>query len=288
MNHYLKLSLIAIVVVNTVIYAVENSNPIISHKEKATNYGSFLESYIKSRQAYPNKIYDLLCDYIDKDDPVVDVACGTALSTVALLERFPNTRGCDIDERMLSEARKIDPNLFDLADVYDLPYEDARFSLVTAFDAFHWFCDKNSVAEIARVLKADGYFYAVSTCQVYTETSFRSRVKKIVEDVIGYPLENNKSNYHPQDVLSQNGFEIIQSDDMALEKFYTPDEALARLQGSNDMWSPVLKAGKEKEVIARLEVFLKENTDSDGKICENYTLKIVLAKKCCQILKKWI
>lgn len=279
MKAFIKLLFLFAFTVSVLLASDDRSAPIISHGEKAKNYGSFLDSYIKSRKAYPPKVYDFLLEYVEKDEPILDIGCGTGLSTAQLMVRFNHVRGCDIDERMLEEARKLDPDLFDHADIYDLPYLTESFRLVTAFDVFHWCCDQNSAKEIARVLKPNGFFYTISTMQIYTESSFRGKVAKVIEEVLGYPFENSKQNFHPEEVLTQNDFEILYSENMIIEKLYTAEEALSRLKGSNDTWSPILKSGKEQEVTERLQELIKANLDENGKITEISTLNIIFAKK---------
>lgn len=256
----------------------EDASAKPSTNEIGTKYGSLLDSYIKSRRAFPAEVYDFLLAYVKKDEPILDIGCGTGLSTAQLIMRFDNVIGGDIDEKMLVEARKLDPNLFDLADIYNLPYPDESFALITAFDMFHRCCDQNSAKEIARVLQPNGFFYTVVPVQFYTETSFRGKVAKVIE-ALGVSFQDSKKNYHPEEVLSQNGFEIIYTANMVLERSYTAEEALDRLKGSCDIWIPVLEAGKEKEAMELLKELIMANLDENGKVTETYKINLVFAKK---------
>lgn len=278
MKNILKFNLAFTICISSLVASTIAHEPIVSHKEKAANFGSLIGAYTK-RKPLPDKVYDTLLQYIDKDEEVLDVACGTGLSTYPLLARFHNVRGCDIDERMLEEARKGSSTLFDHADVYHLPYSDESYGLVTVVDAFHWFCDQDSVNEIARVLKPNGYIYPVTNKIVINDTSFRGKVKKVIEEVLGAPIEISKTHFHPEEVLVQNGFEIVYSEDMVLERVFAPKDALTRIQASGDFWSPVQRAGKEQEVLSRLEEVIKDCVDSNGVITEASIINIILAKK---------
>jgi ubiquinone/menaquinone biosynthesis C-methylase UbiE len=88
---------------------------------------------------------------------VLDVACGTGHSTVALAERFKNVTGCDLSLEMLKQARENSAITFVEADAATLPFADSEFSLVTVFMGFHWFNQAKFLEEARRVLKKPGF-----------------------------------------------------------------------------------------------------------------------------------
>lgn len=68
---------------------------------------------------------------------VLDVACGTGMATALLRQRFPraSVTGIDISPKMVELARSAVPGAeFVVASSASLPFEDARFGLVTTLD----------------------------------------------------------------------------------------------------------------------------------------------------------
>lgn len=93
----------------------------------------------------------------------LDIATGTGHTAFALAPHVKRVVGVDITPEMLAEAEKLAiqkgiTNVeFELADVHDLPFEDATFDLVTARRAPHHFSDiSRAIDEIKRVLRAGG------------------------------------------------------------------------------------------------------------------------------------
>lgn len=93
----------------------------------------------------------------------LDIATGTGHTAFALAPHVESVIGVDITVEMLTEAEKLalqkgTTNVeFRLADVHDLPFDDAEFDLVTARRAPHHFSDiEKAIREMKRVLRAGG------------------------------------------------------------------------------------------------------------------------------------
>lgn len=99
---------------------------------------------------------------LKKDQPreVLDLATGTGAASTFFAENLRNARvqGIDISEGMLKKARdkalqkELDNIEFVKGDVYDLPYSDSTFDLITVSNA------PFSFSEVKRALKEGGYF----------------------------------------------------------------------------------------------------------------------------------
>lgn len=88
---------------------------------------------------------------------ILDVGCGTG-GNFPFLSRYGEVEGCDYSEeavrfcRLRGNARVVE------ASIYELPYPDASFDLVTCLDVIeHLRLDLPALRELGRVLKPEGH-----------------------------------------------------------------------------------------------------------------------------------
>lgn len=94
---------------------------------------------------------------LDHGQSVLDVACGTGQSTVALKEIFKNIIGTDISKEMINLAPLDDSIRYIAASAEDIPLEDESFDMVTVSSAFHWLDRSQFLSEARRLLRDQGY-----------------------------------------------------------------------------------------------------------------------------------
>jgi SAM-dependent methyltransferase len=88
---------------------------------------------------------------------VLDAACGEGYGTAMLATAGATAVGVDVDEPTIAHARERYAAEFRVADVADLPFEDASFDLVVCFETIEHVEDAEGVlGELARVLDPDG------------------------------------------------------------------------------------------------------------------------------------
>ncbi len=123
------------------------------YKEKSNNkivYGLWLDKY-----------EDIISKY--KDEPVLDMGCGTGNNLLYLTERgFKDIYACDYSEEALKIVRNNfkDVKLLEHDITKRLPYKDGSMNLVIADLSLHYFKKRKTIEiikEIKRILKADGY-----------------------------------------------------------------------------------------------------------------------------------
>lgn len=100
------------------------------------------------------------------DDNVLDIACGTADSTLALANAgISNISGCDIAEEMLKIGRQKVSHLnisLIKANCEILPFNDNTFNAITIFYGFRNFQNREQcLHEIFRVLKPHGTLFII-------------------------------------------------------------------------------------------------------------------------------
>lgn len=94
---------------------------------------------------------------------ILDVGCGAGFLCNDLALKGYNVRGIDLSSTSLQVARKFDLTNsvhYEIADAYQLPYDDASFEVVTCLDFLeHVENPEEVIKECSRVLKPGGQFF---------------------------------------------------------------------------------------------------------------------------------
>jgi SAM-dependent methyltransferase len=128
-------------------------------------FSGFADLYDRYRPAPPPALADVLCLLAEVERPalVVDLGCGTGLSTRAWSGRAAQVIGVDPSADMLhhAAAATTEPNV-----AYRAGFSHAtglpagRADVVTCSQSFHWMEPESTLAEAARVLRPGGVFAA--------------------------------------------------------------------------------------------------------------------------------
>lgn len=144
-------------------------NEKINHQSNVDRFLGFQELYDTHRPAAPQKIKELLTLYLGKKpELVVDVGCGTGLSTfiwngganrVIGIEPNPDMR-LKAEEKL--EAVERGGTVFSFRTGYsnDLGLADGEADMITCSQAFHWMEPVSTLKEFGRVLAPGGVFGA--------------------------------------------------------------------------------------------------------------------------------
>ncbi len=117
-------------------------------------------AYAQGRPYFHPLILELVKEKLELNTPVklaVDVACGTGLSTQALLAFANQVTGTDISAVMLGQALKDARITYVQALAESLPLQNASAYLITVSSAFHWFERSAFLSEARRVLRPGGW-----------------------------------------------------------------------------------------------------------------------------------
>ncbi len=203
------------------------------------------ESYNAARKDYPAKVIDYVIQEMAGGASVLDVGCGTGIATRQLASRFNSVHGADSEETMVAEAEKSNVRniKYLVAPAHELPFPAGSFDLVTAFSAFHWFADKQSVQEIKRVMKKRGRFAAVNK---YDSGDFRNIYEEIVRNFGGAP-QDVRDDYAPQKILRTNEFRNIEERKFRVTDHFTQEQL--RLQAKSMSLYHLISEERKEEAL---------------------------------------
>lgn len=240
-------------------------------------FGVLGKEYDVARRGYPSELFLYLHSLSGEKSPsVLDLGCGTGISTRELVEHGFRASGTDKDPEMIRIAKEKDDRIsYAVAPTASLPFEDARFDLATAFTSFHWFYNNESVREIKRVLKSGGAFFVARKRMNRSEENerFRMGYRAILNTFIpGFEAQKDLS----KQFLEGNGFREIQEKSFYVKEKYTVEESLL-LTRSFSYWH-LVPDEKREAMLEDLERFFNENL-VDGLVVRDWEITTVVGYK---------
>jgi ubiquinone/menaquinone biosynthesis C-methylase UbiE len=124
--------------------------------------GDFTLLYDRYRPTPPDALLELAIRYRGEKIPslLVDIGCGTGLSSFVWLDRVHKIIGIEPSPDMLriaeSKSEYYDNVYFLSSYAHELPMEDETVDIVSCSQAFHWMEPQSTLKEISRVLKPNG------------------------------------------------------------------------------------------------------------------------------------
>lgn len=216
---------------------------------KRNNFDALSKDYDAARRGYPAELFKYLKTMIHKEDQILDVGCGTGISTRQLKRYGFKAIGSDKGVEMIRIAKKHGDGIsYVVAPANKLPFHKSQFDIITAFTAFHWFDDTKSVNEIKRVLKKGGIFIAVQKTLAKSKDQRIEKLQRgqrvIMDRYFGAKSDAAK-NHNAVAVLKKNGFVRIRRHPFYFQEKYTLAQAMLRIKSMSN-WNLLSGAQREK------------------------------------------
>lgn len=158
-----------------------------SAEKNAARFTGFAELYELVRPAMPQHVVDLIGVYLGKaSGRVVDMGCGTGLSTLIWVGHCSEVIGIEPSADMLSVARTKQAQGISFVQAYahDTGIESGSADVVICSQSFHWMEPASTLAEAGRVLAPGGVFAAVDcdwppVCGLDAEIAYNHLMDKV-------------------------------------------------------------------------------------------------------------
>ena len=132
--------------------------------KNADRFKGFSDVYDSSRPSMPGFTVEAIIKYLGKKpDIVVDIGCGTGLSTVVWEGNCSKVIGVEPsdDMRRIAEAKSSDTVSFIKGYSHETGLEDELADAAICSQSFHWMEPVSTLKELSRILKNGGVFATV-------------------------------------------------------------------------------------------------------------------------------
>lgn len=153
----------------------------------ADRFMGFADIYENSRPTVPDHAIEIITNYFGKrPEIVVDLGCGTGLSTRAWKNKCSRIIGVEPSEDMLNiaKAKSNSTTSFVKAFSDNTGLADNSADIVFCSQAFHWMNPYDTLSEVNRILRKDGIFAVVDcdwppVCNSNAEIAYMNLINKV-------------------------------------------------------------------------------------------------------------
>jgi SAM-dependent methyltransferase len=137
----------------------------LSTYNPAGRFTGLAENYAKYRPSYPPAAIDFIVKHcqLGPRSQLVDIGCGTGISSCIFSERGIAVIGVDPNDEMRRQAERTAASLGGPTPAYrkgsaeETGLPDASADVVLAAQAFHWFAPEPTLREFCRILRPGGW-----------------------------------------------------------------------------------------------------------------------------------
>lgn len=124
--------------------------------DRNANYRNMLETH-RADPTWFRHFYEAALQHSTPESRILDVGCGTGITTCHLHQFRPNIQGVDFSSLFIEEARQYGP-FFNVMDMTALNFPDETFDMVCSADAIEHVAGlERALAEMVRVVKPGGH-----------------------------------------------------------------------------------------------------------------------------------
>ncbi len=211
------------------------------HKNAAERYSKGRPDF-HSNTIVRVKIHLQLDHQLEK---ALDVACGTGLSTKALLEIATNVFGTDTSEEMLKRALAQDQINYSIATAENQPFGNGEFDLITVCSGIHWFDIDKFLVEANRLLTNQGWLVLYDNffiSEMQGVAGFSKWYPEVYLKKFPAPKRNNSYQWSNEQLFSKN-FILEKEEEFKNPIVYTKEELVLYFTTQSNI-TAVIDGGK--------------------------------------------
>lgn len=196
----------------------------------------------------------------DKLEQGLDVACGTGLSSNALLGIAKIVYGTDSSEEMLNNAISKDLINYSISTAENQPFLDNEFDIITVCSGIHWFDINKFLAEANRLLKDNSHLVIYDNffiSEMEGNESFNNWFPNVYLKKFPSPKRNNNYNWS-NDNLKKSNFELIKEDHFKNVIEFTKDELILYFTTQSNISNAIARGENYLEIEDWLEKELSQ------------------------------
>jgi len=204
------------------------------------------ERYAKGRPDFHGYSMQHIQDFLKLNHPfdkVLDIACGTGLSTKALLKIARAVYGTDTSQAMLDHALQKDQIKYTLARAEKQPFDDNYFDLITVCSGVHWFEIDKFLLETHRLLKSqawlilyDNFFIA----EMDNHPEFKNWYEQVYCIKFPAPARNNQYDW-TKEKLGTLKFDFVKEETFTNPVYFNKKELMLYLTTQSNIIAVVEK-----------------------------------------------
>lgn len=177
----------------------------------ADRFLGFAKIYENNRPTIPQQAIEIICNYLNrKPETIVDLGCGTGLSTLAWVGKCDNIIGVEPSDDMREVAKNKSSKVeFIKAYAHGTGLADNSTDIVVCSQSFHWMNPQDTLCEVNRILRNNGVFATVDcdwppVCNLESEMAYTKLTSKVFAIERDYPSIKSTFNRWSKDKHLQN------------------------------------------------------------------------------------
>lgn len=190
--------------------------------------------YARFRPEIPKEVVEYVVERykLDGTGTLLDMGCGTGISTRAFSGYFNKTVAFDVNSEMLQEAISSDNGKnnieWQLRSDKDVTMEEGPYRLAIACRSFNWMDQYSLLQKLHSILQSGGGVVLIGDGSFWTgKEAWQKRVKEVIQDFLGKQRKAGKTQKYAAPIepytitLEKNGYLDIDYKSIIVERSWT-------------------------------------------------------------------